>query len=140
MSPAKTNIAYILYGKDDARLESYPLPGPPKPHEVQLRSLSTGICGSDIHYLKDMALGKILVTSPFVLGHEASAEVVAVGSDVTTLKVGDRVCTEPAITCQKCQYCKNLDTNLCEVAATCCPPYNGSLTYYYNHHQDFAFK
>lgn len=134
------NIAYVLHGLNDARLEPYPLPSAPGPKEVQLRSLSTGICGSDIHYLKEMALGKIKVTEKFVLGHEASAEIVAVGSEVKDFKVGDRVCTEPAIYCQQCKYCKNLDTNLCEVAATKCPPYNGSLTYYYNHPQDFVFK
>lgn len=32
-----------------------------------------------------------------VLGHEAAGTVVEVGSEVTTLKPGDRVCMEPGI-------------------------------------------
>lgn len=111
-----------------------------RPAEVTLRTLNTGICGSDIHYLKDGALGSIKVTEPFVLGHETSAEVVAVGPGVTDFKVGDRVCTEPTMYCKKCKYCKNLDTNLCEVASFKCPPFEGSLTYYFNHKTDFIFK
>ena len=49
-----------------------------------------------------------------VLGHEFSGEVVAVGSLVTTAKVGDRVCIDPNIFCGLCHYCRNGKEHLCE--------------------------
>lgn len=102
--------------------------------------MSTGICGSDLHYLKEMHLGNIIITEPMVLGHEASGQVVAVGSDVKHLKAGDRVCYEPSVPCLKCDFCDTRDYNLCEFACSTMPPYTGSLTYYYLHNADFVFK
>lgn len=134
------NEAYVLHALDDARLQPYELPRKPGPQEVLLRSLSTGICGSDIHYLKEMRLGNIIITHPIVLGHEASAEVVEVGSEVSHVKPGDLVTYEPSVTCLKCEYCDNKDYNLCEYATSTCPPYTGSLTYYFVHHGKFTFK
>lgn len=87
-----------------------------------------------------MRLGNIIITHPIVLGHEASAEVVEVGSEVTHVKPGDLVTYEPSVTCLKCEYCDNKDYNLCEYATSTCPPYTGSLTYYFVHHGKFTFK
>lgn len=42
-------------------------------------------------------IGPFLVKAPIVLGHEAAGTIVEVGSEVTNLKVGDRVCMEPGI-------------------------------------------
>ncbi|KAH9426720.1 sorbitol dehydrogenase-like [Dermatophagoides pteronyssinus] len=134
------NEAFILYDKMQARLSPHPNPQEPGPNEVLIRALSTGICGSDLHYMHDMALGNIKITSPIVLGHESSGQIVAVGSNVTKFKPGDRVCYEPSMTCRRCEYCLRQEYNLCIVATTTCPPYNGSLTYYYNHHEDFVYK
>lgn len=85
-------------------------------------------------------MGNIIITHPIVLGHEASAEVVEVGSEVTHVKPGDLVTYEPSVTCLKCEYCDNKDYNLCEYATSTCPPYTGSLTYYFVHHGKFTFK
>lgn len=57
-----------------------------------------GICGSDIHYFETGVIGDYVVKPPFVLGHEAGGTVVEVGSDVSTLKPGDRVALEPGRT------------------------------------------
>lgn len=134
------NEAFVLHGIDDARLQPYELPRKPAANEVLLRSLCTGICGSDIHYLKEMKLGNIIITHPIVLGHEASAEVVEVGDEVTHVAPGDLVTYEPAVPCLKCGYCDNKEYNLCEYATSTCPPYTGSLTYYFVHHGKFVFK
>lgn len=134
------NYAFVLHGLNDARLDEYPNPPEPGPKEVLIRSLSTGICGSDLHYWKEMALGNIKITSPIVLGHEASGQVVAVGSEVKNFKPGDRVCYEPSVVCLECEYCKRGELNLCETITRTCPPYNGSLTYYFNHPEFFTFK
>lgn len=92
--------------------------------EVILKSLSVGICGSDVHVsdllhidlphvLPDVILsptrdtkywchggiGDFIVKSPMILGHETSAEVHEVGEGVRDLKAGDIVAIEPGICC-----------------------------------------
>ena len=57
---------------------------------------TVGICGSDVHYYTHGKIGTFVVKQPMVLGHEASGIISAVGSDVKHLKIGDRVCMEPA--------------------------------------------
>lgn len=49
---------------------------------------SVGICGSDIHFWKDGRIGDYVLKSPMIVGHEASATVMAVGGGVTHLKKG----------------------------------------------------
>src|SRR5215204_5254968 len=70
----------------------------PGPGEVLLRVLSAGICGSDLHMLP-------LVRPGTVLGHEIAGMVQAVGDGVDSLKVGDVVCSLPAIGCGACVAC-----------------------------------
>ena len=55
---------------------------------------SVGICGSDVHYWQNGRIGDFVLRAPMVIGHESSGQVVEVGSEVTTLKVGDRVTLE----------------------------------------------
>jgi len=45
--------------------------------------------------------------APMVLGHESAGIVVAVGSEVSHLKPGDRVALEPGIPCRHCDICKS---------------------------------
>ena len=59
--------------------------------KVLIKVAFTGICGSDIHTFKGEYNNP---TTPVVLGHEFSGQVVAVGDQVTKVKVGDRVTSE----------------------------------------------
>ena len=104
---------------------------------------SCGICGTDITLWKNGFIADFLVKKPYVLGHEPSALVVAVGSDVTHLKPGDRVAVEPAIPCLKCQFCRSGRYNLCPVSnqqSHGLPPADGCLRRYYCHRSDFCYK
>jgi len=67
------------------------------PYDVRIAIRNVGICGSDVHYYQHGRIGPFVVQEPMVLGHEASGSVVEVGSQVTHLKAGDRVCMEPGI-------------------------------------------
>ena len=47
------------------------------------------------------------------VGHEGLAEVVAVGDDVTTVRVGDRVVVPFQINCGQCSACRRGVTGSC---------------------------
>lgn len=53
---------------------------------------SVGICGSDVHYLKNGRIGDFIVTEPMVLGHESSGIITEIGEGVTHLRKG-KLCT-----------------------------------------------
>jgi D-xylulose reductase len=67
------------------------------PDDVRIKISYVGICGSDVHYYVDGYLGFRVIKEPHILGHEASGIITEVGQNVTTLKVGDRVCMEPGV-------------------------------------------
>ena len=60
----------------------------PGPHEVVFRNRACLICGSDLHLYKGLHPFAPLPACP---GHEVAADVVEVGSAVTSLEVGDAV-------------------------------------------------
>ncbi|BDR52277.1 butanediol dehydrogenase [Bombiscardovia nodaiensis] len=110
--------AVRVYGEGDIRVEDVAI-ADPRPDQVQIAVKYCGICGSDLHaYLEGWGLptqphpltGK---TVPITLGHEFSGEVVKVGSEVTSLKVGDPVAVEPLIACGKCENCRAGNYNFC---------------------------
>ena len=75
----------------------------PGPDEVLLRVAACGICGSDLHITEDpVTFG---VGQGTVLGHEFAGEVVALGSEVTTLALGERVAVAPMWGCGHCATC-----------------------------------
>ena len=49
----------------------------------------------------------------FFAGHESAGEVVAVGENVSDIKVGDRVAVEAGVYCKNCRFCKQGRYNLC---------------------------
>jgi D-xylulose reductase len=67
------------------------------PHDVRIKMHTVGICGSDVHYFTHGRIADFVVRAPMILGHEASGTVIEMGAEVTTLKIGDRVCMEPGI-------------------------------------------
>lgn len=99
------------YGSKDVRVENVPEPTIQNDTDALIRVTSTAICGSDLHlyngYMPTMEKGDIL-------GHEFMGEVVAVGSQVEKLNIGDRVIVPFAIACGHCRFCRRQQTALCE--------------------------
>jgi D-xylulose reductase len=89
--------ALVLEEKGRLALRDIDLPTQVGPHDVKIAIDTVGVCGSDVHYYTHGKIGPFVVSEPMVLGHEAAGQVIAVGSAVTHLKVGDRVCMEPGI-------------------------------------------
>ncbi|XP_071482458.1 sorbitol dehydrogenase-like [Diadema antillarum] len=133
------NLSVVLHAKDKIVLEDSPIPEP-KENEVQLKMAAVGICGSDIHIWSDGSIGDLGITSPKTLGHEASGTVTAVGSNVTSLKVGDRVALEPGIPCLRCDICKGGRYNVCPSMLYTGLTVDGGLRRYACHPAEFCFK
>ena len=83
-----------------------------------LRTAYAGLCHSDLHFME----GLYPMPTPCVLGHESSAVVEAVGSEVTYVKPGDRVITCTSVFCGTCYYCTSGRPNLCDNVAVKMPP------------------
>ncbi|MFK7877976.1 MAG: NAD(P)-dependent alcohol dehydrogenase [Paracoccaceae bacterium] len=91
----------VLERKDEISLRDFPQISRDEEQlnsrDVRVKMHTVGICGSDVHYYTHGRIGPFVVNAPMILGHEASGTVIEVGGDVTTLKIGDRVCMEPGI-------------------------------------------
>ncbi|MCX7115450.1 MAG: L-threonine 3-dehydrogenase [Gammaproteobacteria bacterium] len=82
-------------------------------NDVLIQIHKTAICGTDIHiYLWD-EWAQATVPTPMVIGHEFFGEVVAIGSEVNGIKVGDRVSGEGHLTCGYCRNCRAGKRHLC---------------------------
>jgi L-iditol 2-dehydrogenase len=68
---------------------------------------AVGICGSDLHWWDEGAIGDAKLSHPLVLGHEG-AGVIARGP-----RRGERVAIDPAIPCETCRACRDGYRNLC---------------------------
>ena len=103
--------AVCWYGKEDVRVSNVPDPQILDPGDAILKVRLTAICGSDLHlyggFIPTMKPGD-------VLGHEFLGEVVAIGSGVRELAVGDRVVVPFAIACGHCVSCRRDLWSLCE--------------------------
>ncbi|KAF9768926.1 hypothetical protein IL306_013718 [Fusarium sp. DS 682] len=118
----QTMKAVRFHGQQDVRLEEIPLPSLDE-NSVRISPKFCGICGTDVHeYLGGNNLipkpgtphGITGETSPLTLGHEFSGIVEEVGSKVTRLQKGDRVCVQPIIYDNECGSCKRGLVNCCD--------------------------
>ncbi|MBV9792341.1 MAG: alcohol dehydrogenase catalytic domain-containing protein [Actinobacteria bacterium] len=95
-----------LYGVGDIRVDEEPRPEP-APEETLVEVRAVGLCGSDLHWFSEGAIGDAQLAHPLVLGHEA-AGVIASGP-----RRGQRVAIDPAIPDGTCRACRDGYRNLC---------------------------
>ena len=74
----------------------------PGPGEAVVKVQACGVCHTDLHYRE----GGINDDFPFLLGHEASGVVEAVGPGVTEVAPGDFVILNWRAVCGQCRACK----------------------------------
>lgn len=133
--------ALVLEKRRELSLREIDLPLHVGRGDVKIEIDTVGICGSDVHYYTHGRIGSFVVEAPMVLGHEAAGTVVEVGSAVTGLKVGDRVCMEPGIPDLSSRASRlglyNVDPS---VAFWATPPIHGVLTRHVVHPAAFTFK
>ncbi|MGP0030751.1 MAG: zinc-dependent alcohol dehydrogenase [Acidimicrobiales bacterium] len=82
----------------------------PGPGQLLVRVQHCGICGSDIHQLRD-GWG---LKPGVVAGHEWSGTIAAVGEGVDTWSVGERVVGGPSPKCGTCRRCREGKPSQCE--------------------------
>ena len=81
----------------------------PAPREVLVRVGASSLCHSDFHF----ANGDLPFAMPVVLGHEVAGIVEQVGSEVTTVVVGDHVVACASSFCGQCDKCVSGRNHLC---------------------------
>jgi len=74
-----------------------------------VRPLAVACCDLDV----GVAQGVLPMPPGHAVGHEGLAEVIAIGGDVTTVRVGDRVVVPFQINCGDCTTCRRGVTGSC---------------------------
>lgn len=121
------NRAAVMTELGNITIQERPEPAP-GPMQAVVRIEAVGVCGSDTAYYKVGRIGDYVVDGPIILGHEASGEVIDIGSDVTNVAVGDRVAVEPGTPCRNCRECMAGRYHLCpDLVFLATPPYDGAL-------------
>ena len=82
----------------------------PGPHEVKVRTMASGVCHSDLHFVD----GLYPYPAPAILGHEAAGIVEEVGDQVEYVKPGDHVIACLSVFCGHCENCLSGKPNLCQ--------------------------
>ncbi len=82
-------------------------------NDVKIRVLKTGICGTDLHIYDWDAWASATIPPGLVIGHEFVGEVVAFGSNVADIAVGQLVSGEGHVVCGRCRNCLAGRRHLC---------------------------
>ncbi len=104
--------ALRVHARGALRQDAVPAPRA-APNEAVVRVLYGGICGSDVHYWRDGAVGAYVLRAPMVLGHEIVGTVAVAAADGSGPEVGASVAVHPAVTCGTCRWCTSGRPNLC---------------------------
>ena len=120
--------ALVKQGKGKANVGLMDVQEPrAKSNEVKVKVHATGICGTDLHIIKD----EYPSDYPVIMGHEYSGVVVEIGDDVHKFNAGDRVVSLTAIvTCGKCSYCREGLLMLCNQRKSIGSGVNGAFAEY----------
>jgi len=82
-------------------------------NDVKIRVLKTGICGTDLHIYEWDAWASATIPIGLTIGHEFVGEVVAMGSNVVDVTLGQLVSGEGHVVCGRCRNCLAGRRHLC---------------------------
>ena len=102
--------ALVFHHPGKVSVDNVPEPKIKHAEDIILRVTATAICGSDLHIYNGFFPQK----RDMVLGHEFMGIVEEIGSNVTSLQVGDRVVVPFPIACGGCFFCQDGLPGHCE--------------------------
>jgi 2-desacetyl-2-hydroxyethyl bacteriochlorophyllide A dehydrogenase len=106
--------AVTFQAPEEVRVDEVPEPALAAASEAIVRVEAAGVCGSDLHIYH----GRFPVEPGFTIGHEFVGTVLAVGSEVTRVAVGDRVLGTFHVACATCSACLRGDYHRCRNGRT----------------------
>lgn len=101
------------------------------PRDVLLRIEAMGVCGTDLHIYRWDAWSASRVKPPVIVGHEFTGRVVEIGTDVKTVRIGQRITAEGHLYCGLCYTCRTGLAHICEQGSILGVDVNGG-------HADYA--
>ncbi len=105
-------MAAVLYGKEHLQVEPVAVPKIDR-GDILVRVKVALTCGTDVKVFRRGYHARMIVP-PAVFGHELAGDVVAVGEDVRSFSIGQRVVAANSAPCDQCFFCKRGLENLCE--------------------------
>jgi 2-desacetyl-2-hydroxyethyl bacteriochlorophyllide A dehydrogenase len=99
--------ATVIHGVNKASLDEIQIPEV-KPGDVLLRGAYEAVCATDIEIFEG-TLGYYkngMAKYPIVPGHEFSGQVVAVGTNIDQVEIGDHAVVECIQSCGECEQCQ----------------------------------
>ncbi len=95
-----------IYDMDDIRIEDLPIPEI-GPRDALVKMYRCGICSGDVTpwYIRRKA--------PIVVGHEPAGIIEALGDEVGSLSIGDRVFVHHHAPCYRCRHCRRSNFTMC---------------------------
>ena len=114
--------ALIFDRPGEIRVDDLPAPQP-GPGEVVVEVGAASVCASDLRVYR----GEKYAKPGVVPGHEFAGQVVALGSGVSELELGDGVAVYPIISCGGCEFCRRGLRNRCIARQTLGYDENGGL-------------
>ena len=94
--------AMVYHGKEDVRVEQVADPGIEESTDAVVRITHSAICGSDLWFYRGFEEWE----PGWRLGHEFIGVVEDVGTDVSTVRKGDRVIAPFAFSDGTCEFCR----------------------------------
>jgi NADPH:quinone reductase-like Zn-dependent oxidoreductase len=92
--------------RDDA-----PAPELVAPDDVRVRVGAAALNHLDLWVVRGVP--GVRITPGWVLGSDCAGFIESIGSDVTSVRVGDRVVVNPGVSDRTCEYCRSGDNPLC---------------------------
>ncbi len=119
------------------RCEEIPKPSP-KANEILIKVAVCAVCHTELDEIEGRLPPPHL---PVVLGHQVVGQVAEIGSEVKTLKHGDRVGVAWIFSaCGNCAFCQAGDENLCADFQATGRDANGGYAAYMTVQEAFAYK
>lgn len=107
-------------------------------YEVLIKVEACGVCHTELDEIEGRT---VPAQFPIVLGHEVVGNIVRIGKKVENRQIGDRVGVAWIYSaCEKCEYCKAGEENLCKDFLATGRDRNGGYAEYMKAKADFVYQ